>query len=182
MLTPKVEYTAMLLGATGNVGGRILHLLVQDVSADGEEVFAISDGCDVVCGLCEQSKTIELRGLQVRREHVRSLGGHHEYVPSLQPERRPLALDGEPARTLHDRGKLDLLRWRECERPGPSRFQGPDPDAARARQREDVCQGVAFHSHTMSQMPSTIKGCRSPGVERDIPRCNKVASLEKGFA
>ena len=24
-----VEYTAMLLGATGNVGGRILHLLVQ---------------------------------------------------------------------------------------------------------------------------------------------------------
>jgi len=26
---PKVEYTAMLLGATGNVGGQILHLLVQ---------------------------------------------------------------------------------------------------------------------------------------------------------
>ena len=26
---PKVEYVAMLLGATGNVGGRILHLLVQ---------------------------------------------------------------------------------------------------------------------------------------------------------
>jgi hypothetical protein len=25
----KVEYTAMLLGATGNVGGYILHLLVQ---------------------------------------------------------------------------------------------------------------------------------------------------------
>ena len=25
----KVEYTAMLLGATGNVGGQILHLLVQ---------------------------------------------------------------------------------------------------------------------------------------------------------
>src|SRR5215510_7777289 len=25
----KVKYTAMLLGATGNVGGRILHLLVQ---------------------------------------------------------------------------------------------------------------------------------------------------------
>ncbi|HEY1912826.1 MAG TPA: NAD(P)H-binding protein [Vicinamibacterales bacterium] len=29
MMMPKVEYTAMLLGATGNVGGRILHLLVQ---------------------------------------------------------------------------------------------------------------------------------------------------------
>ncbi len=29
MLMPKVEYTAMLLGATGNVGGRILHLLVK---------------------------------------------------------------------------------------------------------------------------------------------------------
>ena len=29
MLMPKVEYTAMLLGATGNVGGQILHLLVQ---------------------------------------------------------------------------------------------------------------------------------------------------------
>ena len=29
MLMPKVEYTAMLLGATGNVGGHILHLLVQ---------------------------------------------------------------------------------------------------------------------------------------------------------
>src|SRR5580700_11986790 len=28
-LTAKVEYTAMLLGATGNVGGHILHLLVQ---------------------------------------------------------------------------------------------------------------------------------------------------------
>jgi uncharacterized protein YbjT (DUF2867 family) len=28
-MMPKVEYTAMLLGATGNVGGRILHLLVQ---------------------------------------------------------------------------------------------------------------------------------------------------------
>jgi uncharacterized protein YbjT (DUF2867 family) len=26
---PKVEYTAMLLGATGNVGGHILHLLLQ---------------------------------------------------------------------------------------------------------------------------------------------------------
>jgi nucleoside-diphosphate-sugar epimerase len=26
---PKVEYAAMLLGATGNVGGHILHLLVQ---------------------------------------------------------------------------------------------------------------------------------------------------------
>src|SRR5262245_33603365 len=26
---PRGEYTAMLLGATGNVGGRILHLLVQ---------------------------------------------------------------------------------------------------------------------------------------------------------
>src|SRR5205085_9796414 len=26
---PKVEYTAMLLGATGNVGGHILHLLMQ---------------------------------------------------------------------------------------------------------------------------------------------------------
>jgi uncharacterized protein YbjT (DUF2867 family) len=26
---PNIEYTAMLLGATGNVGGRILHLLVQ---------------------------------------------------------------------------------------------------------------------------------------------------------
>jgi len=26
---PAVEYTAMLLGATGNVGGRVLHLLVQ---------------------------------------------------------------------------------------------------------------------------------------------------------
>ena len=26
---PKIEYTAMLLGATGNVGGHILHLLVQ---------------------------------------------------------------------------------------------------------------------------------------------------------
>jgi len=26
---PKIEYTAMLLGATGNVGGRILHLLEQ---------------------------------------------------------------------------------------------------------------------------------------------------------
>ena len=26
---PPIEYTAMLLGATGNVGGRILHLLVQ---------------------------------------------------------------------------------------------------------------------------------------------------------
>jgi uncharacterized protein YbjT (DUF2867 family) len=26
---PRIEYTAMLLGATGNVGGRILHLLVQ---------------------------------------------------------------------------------------------------------------------------------------------------------
>src|SRR5438128_9602109 len=29
MLMPKVQYTAMLLGATGNVGGHILHLLVQ---------------------------------------------------------------------------------------------------------------------------------------------------------
>src|SRR5260221_6145899 len=29
MLMPKIEYTAMLLGASGNVGGRILHLLVQ---------------------------------------------------------------------------------------------------------------------------------------------------------
>src|SRR5262245_27703281 len=29
MPMPKVEYTAMLLGATGNVGGHILHLLVQ---------------------------------------------------------------------------------------------------------------------------------------------------------
>jgi len=29
MLMPKVEYTAILLGATGNVGGHILHLLVQ---------------------------------------------------------------------------------------------------------------------------------------------------------
>jgi uncharacterized protein YbjT (DUF2867 family) len=29
MLAPEIEYTAMLLGATGNVGGRILHLLVQ---------------------------------------------------------------------------------------------------------------------------------------------------------
>src|SRR5262245_48443085 len=29
MPMPKVEYTAMLLGATGNVGGPILHLLVQ---------------------------------------------------------------------------------------------------------------------------------------------------------
>src|SRR5262245_11524744 len=29
MLIPKVEYAAMLLGATGNVGGDILHLLVQ---------------------------------------------------------------------------------------------------------------------------------------------------------
>jgi uncharacterized protein YbjT (DUF2867 family) len=29
MLMPKVEYTAILLGATGNVGGRILRLLVQ---------------------------------------------------------------------------------------------------------------------------------------------------------
>src|SRR4249920_3831616 len=29
MLMPKVEYTAMLLGAPGNVGGCILHLLVQ---------------------------------------------------------------------------------------------------------------------------------------------------------
>ena len=29
MLTPKVEYTAMLLGATGNVGARILRLLLQ---------------------------------------------------------------------------------------------------------------------------------------------------------
>jgi len=28
-MMPKVEYTAMLLGATGNVGGRILELLVQ---------------------------------------------------------------------------------------------------------------------------------------------------------
>ena len=28
-MMPKVEYTAMLLGATGNVGGHILHLLVQ---------------------------------------------------------------------------------------------------------------------------------------------------------
>jgi uncharacterized protein YbjT (DUF2867 family) len=28
-MIPKVEYTAMLLGATGNVGGRILHLLLQ---------------------------------------------------------------------------------------------------------------------------------------------------------
>ena len=28
-MMPKVEYTAMLLGATGNVGGRILHLLVR---------------------------------------------------------------------------------------------------------------------------------------------------------
>src|SRR5215216_4557551 len=28
-LMPKVEYTAMLLGATGNVGGHMLHLLVQ---------------------------------------------------------------------------------------------------------------------------------------------------------
>ena len=26
---PKIEYTAMLLGATGNVGGRVLHLLLQ---------------------------------------------------------------------------------------------------------------------------------------------------------
>jgi uncharacterized protein YbjT (DUF2867 family) len=26
---PKVEYTALLLGATGNVGGHILRLLVQ---------------------------------------------------------------------------------------------------------------------------------------------------------
>jgi nucleoside-diphosphate-sugar epimerase len=30
MLMSKVEYTAMVLGATGNVGGRILHLLVQN--------------------------------------------------------------------------------------------------------------------------------------------------------
>ena len=29
MLNSKVDYTAMLLGATGNVGGRILHLLLQ---------------------------------------------------------------------------------------------------------------------------------------------------------
>jgi aspartate-semialdehyde dehydrogenase len=29
MLMPEVEYTAMLLGATGNVGRQILHLLVQ---------------------------------------------------------------------------------------------------------------------------------------------------------
>ena len=28
---PEIEYTAMLLGATGNVGGRILHLLVQSL-------------------------------------------------------------------------------------------------------------------------------------------------------
>ena len=28
-MMPKVEYTAMLLGATGNVGGHILHLLMQ---------------------------------------------------------------------------------------------------------------------------------------------------------
>src|SRR6187549_1889323 len=28
-MTAKVEYTAMVLGATGNVGGHILHLLVQ---------------------------------------------------------------------------------------------------------------------------------------------------------
>jgi hypothetical protein len=69
----------------------------------------------------------------------------------------PLAVHGEPASALHDRDQLNLLGWREFERPGPSRFQGPDPDAARARQRQNVRERIAFHSHTMSQMPSTIK-------------------------
>jgi uncharacterized protein YbjT (DUF2867 family) len=32
MLMPKVEYTAMLLDATGNVGGHVLHVLVQSAA------------------------------------------------------------------------------------------------------------------------------------------------------
>ena len=152
----------------------------RHVSADGEEGFAISHCCYVVCGSCEQRKTVDLGGLQIRREYVRPFCGHHEYVPGLQPE-RPLAVDRHPARALHDRGKLDLLRWREFERPRPSRFQGPDPDATRTRQRQDVCQGVAFHSHTTSQMPRTIKApVRLAG--RDNSRCDTVAISGKGFA
>src|SRR6266850_4668059 len=101
---------------------------------------------------------------------TRPRGGHHEYFPGLQPERRPLTVHGEPASALHDRDQLDLLGWREFERPGPSCFQGPNPDAARARQRQNVRERIAFHCHTMSQVPSTIKAPvrRAPFPVRSI--------------
>ena len=94
----------------------------RDVSANGQEVLAISDSPDVVRRLREQRETIDPRGLQVGREHVRPLGRHHEYVSRSQTVRRPLAVDGEPAVALHDRGQLNLLRRRKVERPGPSRL------------------------------------------------------------
>ena len=92
----------------------------RDVSANGQEVLAISDSPDVVRRLREQRETVDPRCLQVGREHVRPLGRHHEYVSRSKTVRRTLAVDGEPAVALHDRGQLNLLRRRKVERPGPS--------------------------------------------------------------
>jgi hypothetical protein len=107
-----------------NIKG-VLYGIQRDVSADGQEVLAISNSPDVVRRIREQREPIHLRCRQVRREHVRPLGGHHEYVSRLQPERRTLAVNGEPARALHNRGELDLLGWREFERPVPPAFSVP---------------------------------------------------------
>src|ERR1700752_2525133 len=105
-----------------------------DVSANREEVVANSDRRDVVGRSREQFEAIDRRDVHVRGEHKRALRRYHEYVSRCKADRHSLSVDGQPARALHDRRQLDLLRWWEPEGPRPSSPQDSNPDAASARQ------------------------------------------------
>ena len=79
------------------------------VAANGQEVVAFSDCPHVVFRFREQLEAVERARFQVRGEHERPRGGYHEDVSRLETHRRTLAVDGKPARTLHDGGQLDVL-------------------------------------------------------------------------
>ena len=61
---PKVEYTAMLLGATGNVGGRILQLLVQSPLC--KKVVVVTRGGTKIRAALDQGRRHRARGVRRR--------------------------------------------------------------------------------------------------------------------
>jgi len=115
--------------------------------SNGVEVIANADRRYLVRRIIEKLQAVDLRRVQVSSEHVATFGGKHEHIARLDPNRRSLAIEAEPALALHDCHELDLARRRESQRPRLSSHQDAHLHAPGACQRQDVCERVFFHCY-----------------------------------
>ena len=137
------------------------HRVQQNMAADDKAIVAVAKLRDQAGVGGEHSFRVNRDGRQITGENDGTSRRKEKHVSRFNTHGRHLAVDAEPATTLHYADEFHLIRYRKADRPLTSGREAARYDGLSLRDLEDVGERIIGHIRTIAHVNGIFKPSQS---------------------